>query len=155
VVPGVETSGKLTPRELAGRQLLRFGVVLFLLGLLTGLAVPATANPRMALASHVEGLMNGMFLLLLGLLWPKLVLSPRALTLAFWFMVYGAYANWFATILAAILPAGAALMPLAGQGHSGSAAEEAVVKVLLVSLSILMIAGCGIVLVGLRRPAES
>jgi len=33
-------------------------MTLFLLGLLTGVAVPAVANPRMGLASHVEALMK-------------------------------------------------------------------------------------------------
>ena len=58
-----------------GDRLLRLGVLLFLLGLLTGFAIPALANPRMGLTSHLEGLMNGMFLSL-GLLWPRLALSP-------------------------------------------------------------------------------
>lgn len=39
-------------------RLLQSGVALFLLGLVTGLAVSATANPRMALASHIEAVMN-------------------------------------------------------------------------------------------------
>ena len=59
-----------------GDRLLRLGVLLFLLGLLTGFAIPALTNPRMGLTSHLEALMNGMFLVLLGLLWPRLALSP-------------------------------------------------------------------------------
>jgi len=50
---------------------------LFLLGLLTGFAVPALKNPRLALSSHLEAVLNGMFLVLLGLLWPHLQL-PNA-----------------------------------------------------------------------------
>lgn len=42
-----------------GHALLQAGVALFLAGLLVGLAVPAMANPRMGLASHLEGVMNG------------------------------------------------------------------------------------------------
>jgi (hydroxyamino)benzene mutase len=45
------------------------GLVLFPLGLLPVLAVPALKIPRMALSSHLEGVLNGMFLVLLGLLW--------------------------------------------------------------------------------------
>src|ERR1700753_4150644 len=48
--------------------LFTLGLVLFLLGLLTGFAVPAVKNPRMALSSHLEAVLNGMFLVLLGLL---------------------------------------------------------------------------------------
>jgi hypothetical protein len=35
-----------------GERLLRLGVLLFLLGLLTGFAVPALTNPRMALTRY-------------------------------------------------------------------------------------------------------
>lgn len=47
----------------------------FFLGLLTGFVIPVMRNPRMGLASHLEAVMNGMFLILLGLLWHKLRLS--------------------------------------------------------------------------------
>lgn len=134
-----------------GQRLLQLGTVLFLLGLLTGLAVPATANPRMALASHLEGLMNGIFLLVLGLLWPRLNLSSATLTLTFWVAVYSTFANWGATLLAALWPAGSALMPMAGGGLTGTSIEEAILKVLLVTLSIGMILLCALMLYGLSR----
>jgi hydroxylaminobenzene mutase len=51
-------------------QLFELGLILFLIGLLTGFAVPALKNPRMALSSHLEAVLNGMFLVLLGLFWP-------------------------------------------------------------------------------------
>ena len=43
------------------RRLVWHGMLLFLLGLLTGLAEPHFANLRMALAAHLEGVMNGIF----------------------------------------------------------------------------------------------
>ena len=138
-------------QEHAGHRLLQFGTVLFLLGLLTGLVVPVAANPRMALAAHLEGLMNGVFLLVLGLMWPRLVLPARTITIAFWLAIYGSLANWLATLLAAVWPAGNALMPLAGGGHTGTDFQETILKVLLVSLSVVMIALCVLVLAGLRR----
>jgi (hydroxyamino)benzene mutase len=142
-------------QEQSGHRLLQFGIVLFLLGLLTGLVVPAVANPRMALAAHLEGLMNGLFLLALGLIWPRLRLSARTVTVTFWLAIYASLANFVATLLAAVLPAGSALMPLAGQGHTGTEMQELFLKVLLVSLSIFMIALCVLVLFGLRRGSSS
>jgi hydroxylaminobenzene mutase len=136
-----------------GHRLLQLGIALFLLGLLTGLAVPALGNPRMALASHVEAVMNGTFLLALGLLWPRLRLSRPLLATGFWLAVYGTFANWLATLLAAGWKAGSELMPIAAQGHAGSAMQETVLKVLLVSLAVAMIGASGIVLFGLRSPA--
>ena len=76
--------------------LFTLGLVLFLIGLLTGLIVPALKNPRMALSSHLEGVLNGMFLVLLGLLWPHVDL-PKALGItAVALIVYSAYTNWLA-----------------------------------------------------------
>jgi hypothetical protein len=58
-----------------GRRLQQVGAGLFLLGLLVGLAVPRFALPRLALSTHLLGLMQGLFLLVAGGLWPRLRLS--------------------------------------------------------------------------------
>ncbi len=80
--------------------LLQLGILLFLLGLLTGLVIPRLSNPSMGLSSHLEGVLNGMFLVVLGLLWRRLNLSNTWLTITFWRAVYGTFANWLATFLA-------------------------------------------------------
>ena len=43
-----------TSQTLHADRLLFFGMLLFLFGLLVGLAIPALANPRMGLASHLD-----------------------------------------------------------------------------------------------------
>jgi hydroxylaminobenzene mutase len=134
------------------RALLQAGTVLFLLGLLTGLAVPALAIPRMALSSHLEGLFNGMVLIALGLMWPRLDLSKRLQWLTFGLATYAAYTNWLATLISSATGA-AAMMPLAGGGKTGDTIMEAIVAFMLVSLSLAMIAAFGLVLWGLRRRA--
>ncbi|MGD9902985.1 MAG: hydrogenase [Vicinamibacterales bacterium] len=130
------------------------GVGLFLAGLLVGFAVPAFANPRMGLASHLEGVMNGLFLVALGLLWPRLVLPPRLLAATFWLAIYGTVANLLATLLAAAWGAGR-MMPIAAQGLLGTPWQERLIAGLLVSLSIAMVVVCLLVLAGLRRPRAS
>lgn len=138
-----------------GHRLLQLGTVLFLLGLLVGLAVPQLANPRMALASHLEGVMNGIFLLVLGLVWPRLALGERGARATFGLAVYAGFANWATTLLAATWGAGAR-MPFAAGKHRGSVAQEVVIDALLVSLSVAIVAVCVLVLWGLRltRPAR-
>ena len=131
-------------------RLLQAGIALFLIGLLTGIAVPSLGNPRMGLASHVEALMNGTFLVVLGLVWPRLVLTNTQLTVALWLAVFGTFANWLSTFLAAMWAAGSGMMPLAGGGRSGSALQEGIITVLLIGLSLAMIVSCGLVLFGLR-----
>jgi (hydroxyamino)benzene mutase len=129
--------------------LLQLGIFLFLVGLVTGLVVPRLANPRMGLASHLEGVMNGIFLVVLGLLWKRLNLSNTWLEITFWLALYGTFANWLATFLAALWGAGK-LMPIAAQDRFGSPIQERAIQVLLVSLSLATIAVCVIVIAGLR-----
>jgi (hydroxyamino)benzene mutase len=129
--------------------LFKLGLILFLLGLLTGLAGPAVKNPRMALASHLEAILNGMFLVLLGLLWPHVDLPYAWGVTAVVLIVYAGYANWLATLLAAFWGAGRKFAPIAAGDHQGTAAKESVVSFLLVSLSVAVVIGVVIVIVGL------
>jgi len=129
-------------------HLLQLGFVLIVLGLLTGLIVQKTANPRMALSSHLEGIFNGLLLVVLGLVWSRLDLGHTWLVTTFWLSVYSAYANWLVTLLAAIWNAGR-LMPIAAPGRQGTATRERVINGLLATLSIAIIAACVIIVVGL------
>ncbi len=124
------------------------GLVLFLLGLLTGFAVAALKNPRMALSSHLEAVLKGMFLVVLGLLWPHVDLPLDWGIASVALIVYSAHANWLATLLAAAWGAGRKLAPIAAAGHQASSAKEGFVSFLLVSPSLSVTAGVGIVIVG-------
>lgn len=135
-----------------GHRLIQLGFLLFLVGLLTGFAIPMLANPRMGLSSHLEGVLNGMFLIGLGLVWSRLRLGRRAQSATFWIALYGTFANWAATFLAAVWGAGAA-MPIAAGSHQGSPVQEMVITGLLFSLSLAMVIVCGLVLWGLRGSA--
>jgi len=144
-----------TDRNGAGqisRRFLQLGITLFLLGLLTGFLMPVAANPRMLLSSHLEGVLNGLFLLLLGAVWHRFRLGPGTQRTLLWLAAYGTFANWATTLLAALWGAGASMMPLAGADHSGTSAQELLIAVGLVSLSLVMLSICPILLWGLRRP---
>jgi hydroxylaminobenzene mutase len=132
------------------RRLMFHGMCLFLLGLLTGFAEQHFANVRMGLAAHLEGLMNGIFLIALGAIWHSVRLSPRKTTFAFWTLLYGTYANWFITILAAIFGT-AALSPITGAGHSGQPWQESLVTAGFLSVGITIVAASVLVLLGLRK----
>ena len=136
------------------RALLWHGVFLFLLGLLTGIVSGSMANPRMGLSSHLEGVLNGLFLMALGLLWGRLRLPARWLTALFWLALYGTYVNWASTLAAAIFGT-SRTTPNAGAGHLGAAWQEAIVDAGLYSLSVAMVAVCVIALVGLRPGADA
>lgn len=129
--------------------LLFLGILLFLFGLAIGLFIPLMTNTRMGLTAHLEGVMNGMFLVVLGLIWNKILLKERWLSTAFWLTIYGSFANFVAVTIAAITGAGK-MMPIAG-GKEGTTLEEGIISFLLTTLALAMIFVCVVVLTGLYR----
>jgi len=136
------------------RRLIWYGMLLFLLGLLTGFLEQQFDNPRMGLASHLEGVMNGTFLVALGAAWTEVRLSPRLSTVAYWGALYATYVNWATTTLAAIFGT-AALSPITGAGHSGLPWQESLVTFSFTTVGIVFVADSILVLWGLRRAAVS
>ena len=132
------------------RQLIWHGMFLFVLGLLTGFVKPQFTNPRMGLAAHLEGVMNGSFLIALGAVWAEVRLPPRAKVTAYWGVLYGTYANWAVTTLAAIFGT-AALSPISAAGHSAPAWKEGLVTFGFISVGLVIVAASVLVLWGLRR----
>jgi hydroxylaminobenzene mutase len=132
------------------RRLMFHGMVLFLLGLLTGFAEQHFANVRMGLAAHLEGLMNGIFLVALGGIWTYVRLSTTATAIAFWTVLYGTYLNWLMTVLAAIFGT-AALSPITGAGHSGQPWQETFVTVGFMSVGVAIVIASVMIIWGLRK----
>src|SRR5260370_40501938 len=97
--------GRMMGVDDSNRRLMWHGMLLFLLGLFTGLVEQHLTNPRMGLAAHLEGVMNGTFLVALGAIWVEVRLSARAKAGAYWGALYGTYVNWAVTTLAAVLGA--------------------------------------------------
>jgi len=137
-----------------GHRLIQLGVSLFLIGLLVGLAVPFFAVPRLALSVHLLGLMQGLFLSVAGLLWPRLKLTRATSTAAFWLLVYGCIAAWTSNLLGALWGAGNSIVPIAAGTARGSEMQEMVIVVGLRSGGLALIAGTALLLWGLRG-AES
>ena len=135
------------------RQLKMLGMVLFLLGLITGLAVMNTKNPRMGLAAHLEGVMNGTFLVVAGFLWNELKLSVGLKKVLFGTLVYGTFVNWLSTLLAAVLGT-SKTTPLAGAGYTGSELHENIVTAGLVSIALAMVFSLVVIIYGLRGNQE-
>ena len=138
--------------ESANRRLMWHGMFLFLLGLLTGFAETHFTNVRMGLAAHLEGVMNGTFLLALGAVWTEVRLAPLTEAIAYWTALYGTYVNWLVTTLAAVFGT-AALSPLTAVGHSGQPWQESLIKAGFMSVGLVIVASSVLVLWGLRARA--
>ena len=138
--------------EGSNRRLMWHGMFLFLIGLFTGFAEGRFANVRMGLAAHLEGVMNGIFLVALGSIWSEVRLSVSAKAIAYWTALYGTYFNWLFTTLAAAFGT-AALSPITAAGHSGQPWQETFVLAGFVSVGIVIVACSALVLWGLRARA--
>jgi (hydroxyamino)benzene mutase len=135
------------------RDLLWHGMFLFLLGLLVGLVEAKLANPRMGLAAHLEGVMNGILLLAVGAVWAEVRLGGRAKAACYWVVLYGAYANWAFTTFAAVAGT-AAMSPITGSGHTGQPWQEALVTAGFISVGLAIIGASLLLLWGFRRSAS-
>ena len=138
--------------ESTNRRLMWHGMFLFLIGLLTGFAELHFANIRMGLAAHLEGVMNGTFLVALGAIWTEVRLPPTTKAIAYWTALYGTYVNWLVTTLAAVFGT-AALSPISAAGHSGQPWQEKLVTAGFMSVGVVIVASSVLTLWGLRARA--
>ncbi len=135
--------------EITGRRLMGHGMFLFLIGLITGFLEQHFANVRMGLAAHLEGVMNGIFLLALGGAWSAVNLRPAIKATAYWTVLYGTYMNWVFTTLAAIFGTGA-LSPITAPGRTGQPWQETLVTAGFMSVGIVIVFSTVLILWGLR-----
>jgi len=85
--------------------------------------------------------------------WAEVRLSSRPKLVAYWTALYGTYANWALTTLAAIFGTGA-MSPILAAGRSAQAWEESLVTVGFMTVGLAIVASSIIVLWGLRRAAK-
>lgn len=84
-----------------GHRLLPLGIALLLYASLDGFAFPFLASPRIGLSVHTLSALQAVLLMAIGLVWPKLKLSPRAAHISFWCLVYSVVAILAAYTVAA------------------------------------------------------
>ena len=142
-------------RSSQSQRLLQVGVGLLLVAVLLGLAIPNFTVPRLALSAHLVGILQGILLIVVGLLWPRLNLKPMQLKLAFWLVLYQAVAAPLSNLLAAAWGAGNSIIPLAAGAARGTTAQEVVINIGLRSAGAALILGLLLILWGLRRAAAA
>ena len=140
-----------------GHRVLQVGIILILYSSIEGFVIPYFASPRIGLSVHTLGATEGVLLLALGLLWPKLALRAFASRLAFWCLLYSALAILAAYTTAAAWGVGNETIVLAGELphglHHGTAFQETLIKILSYSSAPTGLIAFALVLWGLRTPA--
>jgi (hydroxyamino)benzene mutase len=129
-----------------GSLLCQRGVLLFFLGLVTGLGQGIYRNPRVGLSAHMTGLQSGIALIAFGLLWPRLGISSAAGSWIAETLWLSLYAIWFALVLAAFFGA-SKVLPIAGKGFSAKPWQEATVAILMIAGSVALLAAIAAVLI--------
>ncbi len=131
------------------RTLTRAGFSLIFLALVTGFGIPYFVNPRMALAAHMTGILNGLLLVALSSVWSQLALSPGQSRLAKSAALFATYLNWATSCLAAAWGT-SRLTPLSSHGYAAVPWKENLVQTGQVSLALAILLALGLVLYGLR-----
>jgi len=134
--------------------LLQLGMALFLYSSFEGFAIPFLASPRIGLSVHTLSGLQAIMLLAIGLIWPKLRLSPRAAKTAFWSLIYSAVAILAAYTVAAYWGVGIETISLMGElPHGltpGTPFQETFIKVLAYSSAPTGLLAFVLILWGLR-----
>ena len=135
-----------------GLQIIFLGVLLFVIGLFQGLLIPKFKNPRMALSAHLTAVQAGTAIMVFGVIWSFINLSPLLQLIAKISFIGGNYLIWFGIILAAITGASNAL-PIAGKGYLGSQRSELTVTVIAITGIALSLLSGVLFLVGIGLAA--
>src|SRR5688572_25700937 len=130
------------------KNLLSLGFILVFLSFLTGLVIPLVKNPQLAVSSHLNAIIGGIILVILGVISTTLTLSDSNRKIMIWSWIYATYMNWAVTLLGGIWGT-SRLTPVAGAGFTASTLQENIVSVLLISLVLASFIGCAIVIWGL------
>lgn len=133
------------------RRLLWHGIFLCTLGFIIGLFIPLYANPRAGLATHLLGITEGIFLAVVGLVYPNLKLSLFNAKLAFWMLLISAYVGLLGEFLGAAFGLTKVFL-ITAQGLTPSIAwMETSVEIAIKGISLFLLLACFILLFGLRQ----
>jgi hydroxylaminobenzene mutase len=135
------------------------GVALFLFTSAWGFIIPMLGSQRVGLSVHTLSGFQGVLLLMLGLIWPRLEFGRRTSWIAFACALHGASAILAAYIIAAIWGVGSNTLRLVGELphglRAGTALQEAVIAGLAYSSAPTGIASYLLILWGLRHGGAS
>ena len=141
-----------------GRQILVHGLLLVMIGLLWGFAVPLTPYPRLALGAHIQFVTNGLLILVMAILLLKFShhVGPKSgvmMLLAAWLtwpMALSEAANaWWGTNQMLPIAAGQAA------ATGGMAWQELVVKLTHLAAGLALTIAWGLLVMGFLRSQQT
>jgi hydroxylaminobenzene mutase len=147
-----------TQIEDRGRHILIHGLLLVMVGLIWGFAVPLAPYPRLALGAHIQFVTNGLLIIVMAILLLKLPhhVGPKSATV----MLVAAYLTWLMALSEAANAWWGAnqMLPIAaGQAGAvgGEAWQEWVVKLTHLAAGLGLLAAWGLLVAGFLRTSAS
>jgi hydroxylaminobenzene mutase len=135
--------------------MIQIGVGHFVFSAVEGFAIPALRSPALGLSVHRLSALQGVMMLTLGLVWPRLRLGTTASGIAYWTYTYSSLATLVPYVMAALWGAGNTTIPLAAGTAHGNARQETSIKVILYSAAPSFFISMALILWGLRIKAEN
>ncbi len=120
----------------------KFGLALFVWGLLIGALIPKFRNPRMSLSAHLTAVQAGTFLLAAGAFWQEFAIPDSFQAVIGWSLVLSSCFLVIGLLLSAATGA-SRVLPIAGAGYKGSPGHEKLVAVVVLASSVWMLVGAG------------
>ena len=125
------------------KHLLVAGMILFLIGLLSGMLIPYYEDHHMGMSTHLVGVQNAIVLIVFGLMFSHISISAKYLSLLSALSIYSMYAIWLSVAIAAT--------STVNVDNSVSALKETITKLLLYSGSLAIIIATILITIGLIR----
>lgn len=122
------------------------GMILFLLGLLNGFAIPLGRSPRIGLSAHLTAVQSGTFLIATSAIWTHIPFPDGFAGITSTALWVSLYLLWLALFLAGLSGAGRGL-PIAGSGSEATRLQQRIVAVLLVTGTLATTLVVGLIVV--------
>jgi hydroxylaminobenzene mutase len=87
------------------QRMMFHGILVFMIGLITGffLYSGVMKNPQIGVITHLEGVLNGMFLVILGLIWHRMSMTEKLQRRFVIVAIACVYINYFQALWGAVL----------------------------------------------------
>jgi (hydroxyamino)benzene mutase len=141
------------PLEEYSKKLALFASILILLGLFTGFYISmvitgaVTANTSMVVAAHLNALLGGFWLLGVGWSLQWCSLDRKKANWMVWLLIVSNYANWLVTAIKAVYNVN-------GVEFNGQSANDVIHLILVLTVVIPSITGCGMWIWGLMTDSS-
>lgn len=137
-----------------GQGLIRWGVGLLFLSIVSGFVLPLVSDPVLGLGGHIQGLLNAFMIILVGLIWSRLELGYWSSMIVYWFLIIPGFVTLIVMVACTLMNIGGTAFPIVGEGHVGTELQERIVRMIMdVMVAMTTIMSVLVLRGALKKPA--